>query len=504
MEIAYGSETCGENSFTISCTLLFPMKTYSSFIFTEHTWNHHAGKISLRYSLDGSIDFEETILLPEPVSDERLQKYEWEIERCLNALHLIGGISYYKTCLPKKIEIPYMNLTKADAQFWNSVYENGLGEFFFKNNIDFRSLLHFPSKEPKEEEPNMMRKRLPPNAMKRVLVPIGGGKDSIVTIELLKKSGAQITLLRMGSHPLITELAHLSGLPMITVKRSISGNLFDLNAEGALNGHVPITAYLSILSVLIAELYDFDAVIMSNERSANEGNVKFKGMDINHQWSKSLAFERALRRYLTDSIGTNIEYFSLLRPLSELKISEIFTGFPKYFANVTSCNTNWKILRTAPAVDAEASLQGTKQIASEESGGAIKRRSAATSALWCGKCPKCAFVFACMAAFLSKAELEKMFGTILFRHDWLMQLYRELLGTLNFKPFECVGTSDETKAAFLLAMQKKELNDTPVMKMFIKEVLPTIKDPEALIASVMKASEQHCIPQAFVPLIATR
>lgn len=481
MEIAYGSGTCSENSFTISCTLQFPMKTYSSFIFTEHTWNHHAGKISLRYSLDGSIDFEETILLPEPVSDERLQKYEWEIERCLNALHLIGGISYYKTCLPKKIEIPYMNLTKADAQFWNSVYENGLGEFFFKNNIDFRSLLHFPFKETKEEQPNMMRKRLPPNAMKRVLVPIGGGKDSIVTIELLKKSGAQITLLRMGSHPLITELAHLSGLPMITVKRSISGNLFDLNAEGALNGHVPITAYLSILSVLIAELYDFDAVIMSNERSANEGNVKFKGMDINHQWSKSLAFERALRRYLTDSIGTNIEYFSLLRPLSELKISEIFSTYPQYFDHVTSCNTNWKVL--------------TKKTESEERG---------ADSRWCGKCPKCAFVFACMAAFLPKAELEKMFGTNLFSHDWLMQLYRELLGTLNFKPFECVGTSDETKAAFLLAMQKKELNDTPVMKMFIKEVLPTIKDPEALIASVMKASEQHCIPQAFVPLIATR
>ncbi len=489
MEIARGSGACRENSFTFSCTLLFPMKTYSSFIFSKHTWNHHAGKISLRYSLDGSIDFEETILLPEPVSDERLKKYEWEIERCLNALHLIGGISYYKTCLPKNIEIPYLNLTKADAQFWNSVYENGLGEFFFKNNIDFRSLLHFPSKETKEEHPNMMRKRLPPNAMKRVLVPIGGGKDSIVTIELLKKIGAQVTLLRMGSHPLIDELAHLSGLPMITVKRSISGNLFDLNAEGALNGHVPITAYLSILSVLMAQLYDFDAVVMSNERSANEGNVKFKGMDINHQWSKSIVFERALRRYLTDSVGTNIEYFSLLRPLSELKIAEIFTAYPQYFEHVTSCNRNWKILAKSAALTQTPNPSPKKEEQQEASN------------KWCNGCPKCAFVFACMAAFLPKAELAKMFGAILFSHDWLMQLYRELLGTLNIKPFECVGTSDETKAAFLLAMQKKELNDTPVMKMFIKEVLPTIKDPETLIASVMKPSEQHCIPKVLLGLI---
>lgn len=461
------------------------MKTYSSFIFTGHSWNHHAGKISLRYSLDRSIDFEETILLPEPVSDERLKNYEWEIERCLNALHLIGGISYFKTCLPKKIEIPYLNLTKIDAQFWNSVYENGLGEFFFRNNIDFRSLLHFPSKEIKEEQLNMMRKRLPPNAMKRILVPIGGGKDSLVTIELLKKTGAKITLLRMGSHPLIDELAHLTGLPMISIKRSISGNLFDLNAQGALNGHVPITAYLSILSVLIAQLYDFDAVVMSNERSADEGNVKYKGMDINHQWSKSIVFERSLRRYLKDSVGTNIEYFSLLRPLSELKITEIFAMYPQYFEHVTSCNTNWKILRSPPPA-AEAHRGPGEGLG---------------VGAWCQKCPKCAFVFACMAAFLSKAELEKMFGAILFNHDWLMQLYRELLGTLNSKPFECVGTPDETKAAFLLAMKKGELSETPIMKMFVKEVLPTIKDSDALIASVMKSSEQHCLPAAFLPIL---
>ena len=472
------------------------MKTYSSFIFTGHSWNHHAGKISLRYSLDHSIDFEETILLPEPVSDDRLKKYEWEIERCLNALHLIGGISYYKTCLPKKIDIPYLNLTKVDAQFWNSVYENGLGEFFFKNNIDFRSLLHFPSKEIKEEESNMMRKRLPPNAMKRILVPIGGGKDSLVTIELLKKTGAKITLLRMGSHPLIDELAHLTGLPMITVKRSISGNLFDLNAQGALNGHVPITAYVSILSVLIAQLYDFDAVVMSNERSANEGNVKFKGVDINHQWSKSLAFERALRRYLTDSIGTNIEYFSLLRPLSELKIAEMFTAYPQYFDHMTSCNTNWKILaHSSPTPTPPPRGEGL------QSGGLPAVAPPQRSEGWCCKCPKCAFVFACMAAFLKKSDLEKMFGAILFNHDWLMQLYRELLGTLNFKPFECVGTPDETKAAFLLAMKKGELKETAVMKMFVKEVLPTIKDQEALIATVMKPSEQHCVPKVFLDLI---
>ncbi len=455
------------------------MKTYSSFIFEKIGWNHHARKVVLRYSLDGSITFEETLMLPNEPFTNKMQQRMPQIQKALFALHLIGGISYFKTCLPRKMILETGTLNRTEARFWNSVYENGLGEFFFKNNIDFKGLINFPETETKPEETGGLRTRLEPNPMKRVLVPIGGGKDSIVTAELLKKSGVQVTLLRMGSHPLIDELAHQSGLPMLTVKRSISGNLFDLNEQGALNGHIPITAYLSVLSVLIALLYEFDGVVMSNERSANEGNVTFKGMDINHQWSKSITFERALRRYVQETIGTSIEYFSLLRPLSELRIAEVFTSFPQYFPHTTSCNTNWKILaRGLPAIAPPKRSEG-----------------------WCLKCPKCAFVFCCMAAFLPKAELEKMFGTNLFEHDWLLPLYRELLGTVNFKPFECVGTPDETKAAFLLAMKKKELNETPVMKMFIKEVLPTINDPEALIATVMKPSAQHCIPKTFLPMI---
>ena len=188
------------------------------------------------------------------------------------------------------------------------------------------------------------RHREKPINQQRVLVPFGGGKDSIVTAELLKKAGAHVTLFRLGYLPIIEELQHIAGFPLITVKRSISHTLFELNAAGALNGHVPITAYVSILATLVAELYGFDAVIMSNERSANHGNVEFKGMEINHQWSKSVAFERAFRSYLEKTIDTSVQYYSLLRPLSELKIAEIFSRYPAYFGTATSCNTNWKIL----------------------------------------------------------------------------------------------------------------------------------------------------------------
>lgn len=451
------------------------MKQYPTFHFSGYSWNHHAGKISLKYSLDKEIVFEELIFLPEPVSDERLEAKKWEIERLLFALHIIAGISYFKTCTPRIIKIESGELDMHEAKFWNTVYEKGLGEFFYTNNIDFRGLINFPATRPKVVLAPAMRKKPEANPLKRILVPIGGGKDSMATIELLRKTGADMTLLRMEPHPIIEELSHAAGLPMMTVQRQISPNLFQLNAKGALNGHVPITAYLSILSALLAVLYDYDAVAMSNERSANIGNVEFKGLMVNHQWSKSVEFERMLRRYLTDAVLTNTEYFSAVRPFSELKIAQIFSRHPEYFARVTSCNANWKIL-SSPLPSGEGPGVGAR---------------------WCGECPKCAFVFACMAAFLDTADLMEMFGANLFEDEKLIPLFEELLGIKNFKPFECVGTPEETQAAFILAHRCGELEDTPVMKMFVKDVLKTIKKPDELLAKALEPAGEHFIPSAF-------
>jgi len=433
------------------------MKKYSTFHFSGYSWNHHAGKISLRYALDNELRFEEILQLPEPVSDERLKERHWQIERLLRALHIIGGISYYKTCLPKQIVFGEDEpLSKKDADFWESVYENGLGEFFYQNDIDFRGLIHFPkNKSAKSYKPKATSRPTEREEAPRILVPIGGGKDSIVTAELLKKSGHQLTLFRMNADPKIDALAHQLGLPLLNVRRSIDTTLFQLNSQGALNGHVPITAYVSILACLLAELYDFDMVAMSNEQSANIGNVQYLGKDINHQWSKSEEFEKMLSRFLKESVETDIKYVSVLRQMSELQIVRIFCDYPQYFPLATSCNQNWAITNEQGETSNE------------------KR--------WCQKCPKCAFVFACMAAFLPKKTVERIFGGNMFEDETLLDLYRELLGIKNFKPFECVGTKEETIMAFLHIRMKKELAETPVMKMFETEVLPTIDDPDSLI-----------------------
>lgn len=441
------------------------MKERQSFVFHSYAWNERIHAVELRYSLDDEIRFTETLTIPRLAGSAASEE---ELDRALFALHLIGGISYYKTCLPRKLVLRSGALSKEEAAFWTTVYENGLGEFFYKNGIDFRDRIRFPADA--QAKPPLLPTHRDEGDKRHVLVPIGGGKDSLLTAEFLKDSPHAPTLFRMGHHPLIDTLADAAGLPLLSIKRALSPELFKLNEDGALNGHVPITAYLSCVAVVVSLLHGFDAVAMSNERSASEGNVEFHGKEINHQWSKSVEFERAFQRYLRLFVTDRVEYFSLLRPFSELHIAQMMTAYPQYFHFFTSCNANWKILEKSP-----------------------KKR-------WCGACPKCAFSFALMAAFLPKATLLEIFGKNLFDAPPLQPLYRQLFGLEGCKPFECVGTIDETAAAFALAHKRGELGGTAAMTLFTKKVLPGIRDPQQLIEQALTPSDDHAIPPAFLTL----
>jgi len=437
------------------------VKPYSTFIFESYSFDANHGEIQLNYSLDGELQFTETLKLPHL----KHVAYDKELlNRALFALHMIGGISYYKTCLPKTIKIKSGKLSQEEANFWNSVYKNGLGEFFYKNQIDFRDLIHFPA-EPGFKEPLSSLSSLSPN--QRVLVPIGGGKDSAVTLELLRAAGHEVALFRLGQHPFIDAFAERANVPLLTADRHLSPLLFELNAKGALNGHVPITAYVSIMSYIMSILYGYEAVVMSNEASASYGNVQYLGQEINHQWSKGLEFEQRLQKYLHETVGTNIGYFSLLRPMTELMITKLFSNYPQYFDVTTSCNTNWRIIKDKP------------------------------NDRWCGTCPKCAFVFAMLAAFVPKQTVVEMFGgKNLLEDEKLLPLFRQLLNIEGFKPFECVGTPEETLAALVLAAETREWDDAVIIKMAQEEAdIP--QDMHALIEQELTVSDEHAIPEPF-------
>lgn len=416
------------------------MEQYSTFTFDSYDLDATKGRIVLRYSLDDEVRFEEEITVPGtryPVPGSQ------QLDHALFLLHLFGGISYYKTCCPKEIEIRSGELTIAQADFWNTVYTKGLGEFFYRNKVDFRGMVQFPTTNTTDapfsrshvhtlEMRNMER-----GTCKRILLPLGGGKDSIVTLEMLRVKGADITLFRMNTHPLIDEIAKVAGLPLLTVERHLAPELFELSAQGALNGHVPITGYLSALTTVVALLKGFDTVAMSNEASASEGNVEYLGEQINHQWSKSEEFEQMFKDYLSKYVTQNVQFKNPLRAMTEVEISGEFVKHPQYFAHFTSCNRNWK-------------LTGERQ----------KER-------WCKQCPKCAFAFALLAAYLPRQQLENIFGGNLFEDEQLIPTYKQLLGLEGAKPFECVGTPEETKEAFRRAHTRRDLDNTPAMKLYL-------------------------------------
>ena len=426
------------------------MQTYQRFIFESYELDTKKRTIQLRYSLDDRIKFSEIFTLPKNIP---LNFDHPDLDAALFALHLSGGASYYKTSVPKTIEVNSGKLDTIQAAFWTKLYTHGLGQFFYENGIDFRGLINFPV------SPGYSASRIAPRIAskpKKALVPFGGGKDSIVTSQLLRTIGLDQTLFRLRSHKLITKLAHVAQLPLIEADRTLAPELFELNEAGAWNGHIPITAHISFLTIVISLLAGFDSVFFSNERSSSYGNVSYLGMEVNHQWSKSLEAQDMLSTYLSDFVTDDVLYLNILRPLSELQIAKLFTLHPQFLGYATSCNRNWTI--TERSADAPR---------------------------WCCKCPKCAFSFALLAAFLPIDTVIQAFGENLFNNQSLLTMYRELWGVEGFKPFECVGTPQETRAAFYLAHKQNPSLGGVVMTHFVDHILPTIENPEELVQQLL-------------------
>lgn len=378
-------------------------------------------------------NFKETIYFPALKNNSDINPIL--VKTIFNNLLLILGISYWKLFCPANIKILPFEMSRDQANFWNTVYTKGLGEFFYKNKIDFRKLVRFPYDNSQTVRPLRLPRR------SRSLLMLGGGKDSLVSAELLKKQKKLFTIFSVNEHPIHTKLIRLIKAPSLTIRRELDPQLFTLNEKRSVfyNGHVPASAIYAFIGLLVALLYDYRYIIASNEKSANYGNVEYLGEIINHQWSKSAEFEKLFNGYLHAFITPDISYHSLLRPYTELAISKIFSRYPKYFPVFTSCNTNFRIIKK-------------------------------TQKRWCGKCSKCAFVFLCLACYLSKGEVIKIFGKNLLADKTLLPLYQELLGLKNLKPFECVGTPEETRLAFFMIHKRGEYDNYFIIRHVLRNL----------------------------------
>jgi hypothetical protein len=288
-----------------------------------------------------------------------------------------------------------------------------------------------------------------------------------VALEVVRRSGAETALFSIGDAPPIMRTAGVAGLPHLIATRRLDPLLFELNAAGAINGHVPVTAIVTCVALLTAQLNGFDAVAMANERSASAGNLRWDGIDVNHQFSKGLAAERLLSAAVAEQ-GAAVRQFSVLRPASELAIARAFAGLESYHGAFTSCNA---IFRIDPALRASS---------------------------WCRDCPKCRFVFLAMAPFSSPAHLREIFGADLLDEEDQYEGFALLAASGGHKPFECVGEEQESVAAMRLLADDERWREHAVVRRLTAEVLPSHPLPEGDPETVLALSEDHDVPDRLM------
>ncbi|WP_417585236.1 hypothetical protein [Pelagibacterium sp.] len=438
-----------QTSFIIDPPLFDPVTGEAKF---SYQLGEHAFVETLRFSTDG-------------LDATRSNTAAFSILLQLAAAVL--GVSYFKLRAPFEIDATALALSQAQQAFVLDVYENGLGEFYARNALKRFGRLSLSSSAPQEEE-------VPPMLPNRALVLIGGGKDSLVSVQLLESAGTEMSLFAVNPKGPILSSVERSGLPFIAVERILDPGMIALGQQpGYYNGHVPSTAINSMIAALASLLYGYGEIVLSNERSASEGNIEFDGRQANHQYSKSIDFERAIRDVLFTATAGSLEYFSLLRPYSEARIAALFARSLRYDDVFSSCNRNFRL-------------------------------SGYGGPLWCGKCPKCHFVFLIFAPHMDKTRLTKIFDQDVLDNADNIPAYSELTGLSGHKPWECVGEILEAAACLWRIADHPDWRNSAVVKA-LKPDLNSFYGPARLQSAyeeLMSDSADHLIPEHIQNAVA--
>lgn len=378
-------------------------------------------------------------------------------------LGMIELFSYWKACCCPEIIIEAGYLDEEQLEWWYNLLVEGMGEFYYTNQINFL-------------DPNLVRLivqsdekflRYDGDLPDRDLILVGGGKDSAVTLDIIAKSGRDFNSLLLAPTQAARNIVQVGNCPNpIVISRTIDPKLLGLNREGYLNGHTPFSTYLAFQSVIVAILYGYKFIIVSNEASSNEGNVQYLGKSINHQISKSYQFEQSFSKYSWKYLTDCVCYFSFLRPLNELQIAQLFSRMPKYHQVFRSCN------------------KGSK------------------TGVWCLDCPKCLFVALVFYPFLGE-KITKIFGKNILDEEKFVEMGKSLIGAQgSLKPFDCVGTHDEVKAAVYLGIKKAGQKVPLVLQKLTQAISQTDQEMETLAGQILTSwNQENNLPPLYEQLL---
>ena len=433
----------------------FPFFVYRGF---DHYYSDKGLKIQFHFNLADQFSFHPTMIIPardfyikENFPDKRLDDLLFHIG-------MVELVSYWKAACPPIVYIENRTLEPEQVMWWKKLYFNGLGEFFYLNSIEttIDDFMEIKSVEGKPTVPFKI------DLDRSSIIPVGGGKDSVVTLELLTGKEKSLPLI-MNPRQATMGCAMKKGYyfdSIIEVQRTIDPTLLELNSKGFLNGHTPFSALLAFTSVLTAIMTGRKYIALSNESSANESTVG--ETMVNHQYSKSFEFEKDFRWYLRNFVTPDVEYFSFLRPLNELQIARFFSRFPDYFTVFRSCNVGSK------------------------------------NDIWCGKCAKCLFTWIILSPFFEQQKLESIFGSNLLNDPELIPVLDELTGITETKPFDCIGTVDEVNTALANLVKKLQDVEYPVLlRHYMKSSAFDQLKHNSLSSLLDSFDPEHFLPHEF-------
>lgn len=380
-------------------------------------------------------------------------------QRIIFSLGMVEAVSYWKSSCAPQMLVKCGELSDDDCLWWKKLYFNGLGEFFYRNSIettldDFVNITCVSASEKGEAYPF--------NSSGKNIIPVGGGKDSNVTMNLLRAEHEKNICFTVNNQGARTESAQAAGYfekDIIKTFRTIDKELLHLNSEGFLNGHTPFSAIVAFLSLYCAYLIGAQNIVLSNESSANESNID--GTQINHQYSKSYEFECDFNNYVKKHFDVDIKYFSILRGFNELQIAKYFASCKQFHKVFKSCNVGSK------------------------------------NNVWCTACAKCLFVYIILSPFLSTDELAAIFGCNILEKAELENDFKGLVGISSVKPFECIGTVNEVCCALDMTYEKMKASDEKIPYL-LKLYIDTVVEKEPKDAALLKEfNEENNIPDRF-------
>jgi hypothetical protein len=338
--------------------------------------------------------------------------------------YLIAGLSYYKAGAARRIDVGTTPLGTHGRRLLKAALSDGLGEFAYRNQIPLSDVTIEGLEGVESFEPFV-----DPN---RVLTPFGGGIDSVVTVEQLRGHVDQSLFVvspASGRFTPLEETAAVTGLAAVRATRTLDPRIVH-GDESFYNGHVPVTAMVTLLAAVAAVASGHGGVALSNEHSSSVANLRWYNSDINHQWSKSWNAEKLIAAAIAERVGDELVVASYLRDRSELWVAQVFSELKQYHHVFRSCN---RAFAQAPG---ERSPQ------------------------WCGECDKCLFVNLVLAPFLGRSALRDIFSSEPLSDPARYEQLRTLVGLgAEHKPFECVGDPDESAVALTETSHHEEWRD---------------------------------------------